>query len=52
VYLTCPDGADPGEIRRPSLQELLRHPEPQWRPAGTNRNFLGVYRWNILREAS
>jgi uncharacterized protein YfaT (DUF1175 family) len=52
VYHTGPDGSDPGEIRRLSLPELLRFPEPQWRPAGSNRNFLGVFRWNILREAS
>jgi len=52
VYHTGPDGATPGEIRRLSLPELLRFPEPQWRPIGANRNFLGVYRWNILREAS
>ncbi|MEI9971636.1 MAG: DUF1175 domain-containing protein [Ignavibacteriota bacterium] len=52
VYHTGPDGSDPGEIRRLSLPELLRFPEPQWRPVGNNRNFLGVYRWNILREDS
>jgi hypothetical protein len=52
VYHTGPDGSDPGEIRRLSLPELLRFPEPQWRPIGPNRNFLGVYRWNILREGS
>lgn len=50
VYHTGPEGSDPGEIRRPSLPELLRFPEPQWRPIVPNRNFLGVYRWNILRE--
>jgi len=52
VYHTGPDGSAPGEIRRPRLPELLRFPEPQWRPIGPNRNFLGVFRWNILREAS
>jgi uncharacterized protein YfaT (DUF1175 family) len=52
VYHTGPDGAEPGEIRRLSLPELLLFPEPQWRPIGANRNFLGVYRWNILREAA
>ncbi len=52
VYHTGPTGADPGEIRRLSLPELLRFPEPQWRPVAANRNFLGVYRWNILRETS
>jgi uncharacterized protein YfaT (DUF1175 family) len=52
VYHTGPEGSDPGEIRRLSVPELLRFPEPQWRPVGLNRNFLGVYRWNILRGAS
>jgi uncharacterized protein YfaT (DUF1175 family) len=52
VYHTGPDGSDPGEIRRLRLPELLRFPEPQWRPIGPNRNFLGVFRWNILRETS
>ena len=50
VYHTGPEGADPGEIRRLSIPELLRFPEPQWRPVAPNRNFLGVYRWNILGE--
>jgi len=52
VYHTGPQGGDPGEIRRLSMPELLRFPEPQWRPVAPNRNFLGVYRWNILREVS
>jgi hypothetical protein len=46
VYHTGPSG----EIRRPSVEELLRHPSPRWRPLPGNSNFLGVYRWNILRE--
>jgi uncharacterized protein YfaT (DUF1175 family) len=50
VYHTGPEGADPGEIRRLSVPELLRFPEPQWRPVAPNRNFLGIYRWNILGE--
>lgn len=52
VYHTGPDGAWPGEMRRVSLTSLLEHPDPRWRPAPGNRNFLGVYRWNILREAN
>lgn len=48
VYHTGPDGKDPGEFRRPSTGELLRHREPRWRPVPGNRNFLGVFRWNIL----
>jgi hypothetical protein len=38
-----------GELRRVLLSELLDHPQPQWRPLPGNPNFLGVYRWNILR---
>jgi len=49
VYHTGPEGTDPGEIRRRSLVELLRFPEPEWRPLRANPNFLGVFRWNILR---
>ncbi len=49
VYHTGPDAPDPGEIRRPSVDEILRHPDPQWRPLPGNPSFLGIYRWNILR---
>lgn len=50
TYHTGPLGTGPGEIRRSSLEELLHHPLPRWRPLEGNRNFLGVYRWNILRD--
>jgi len=49
VYDTGPDHGKPGELRRVLVAELLSHPEPQWRPAAGNPNFLGVFRWNILR---
>jgi len=56
VYNTGPDHAghtgartQAGELRRVLLAELLDHPQPQWRPVPANPNFLGVYRWNILR---
>jgi uncharacterized protein len=49
VYDTGPDHGQPGELRRVLLSELLDHPQPQWRPLVGNPNFLGVYRWNILR---
>jgi len=52
VYHTGPAGKKPGEMRRVRLEELLRHPSPRWRPVEGNRNFLGVYRWNILKEAN
>ncbi len=49
VYDTGTDHGRAGELRRVALAELLDHPEPQWRPLAGNPNFLGVYRWNILR---
>ena len=48
IYHTGPFQGGPGEIRRPTVAELMRHPAPQWRPHAGNPNFLGVYRWNIL----
>lgn len=50
VYHTGPIGAGPGEMRRVALDDLLNHPDPRWRPVSYNTNFLGVYRWSILRE--
>lgn len=54
VYHTGPAGSPPhetpGEIRRVALSDLLHHPDARWRPVPANSNFLGVYRWNILRE--
>jgi uncharacterized protein YfaT (DUF1175 family) len=49
VYHTGPDHGSAGELRRVLLSELLDFPQPQWRPVAQNPNFLGVYRWNILR---
>jgi len=49
VYDTGTDHGKAGELRRVALGELLDHPQPQWRPVAANPNFLGVYRWNILR---
>lgn len=48
VYHTGPDSHSPGEVRRPSIEELFSHPNPQWRPHEGNEHFLGVFRWNIL----
>jgi len=50
VYHTGPVGKSKGEIRRTSVLDLLRHPQQRWRPISGNSSFLGVYRWNILRE--
>jgi uncharacterized protein YfaT (DUF1175 family) len=49
VYDTGTNHGKTGELRRVALAELLDHPQPQWRPVAANPNFLGVYRWNILR---
>lgn len=48
VYHTGPMHGGPGEIRRVTVADLLRHPAPQWRPEPGNSNFLGIYRWDIL----
>ena len=50
VYHTGPIGKEKGEVRRVSIEDLLHHPDLRWRPLPENSNFLGVYRWNILRE--
>lgn len=49
VYHSGPIGGRPGEMRRTHLLDLLNYPEPRWRPIPGNSNFLGVYRWNILK---
>lgn len=55
VYDTGPvgqaHGQTPGQMRRVRLADLLGHPSPRWRPVPGNSNFLGVYRWTILRDA-
>ena len=50
VYHTGPSGADPGEIRRLTVEELVHFPRAEWRPVAGNPRFLGVFRWNILRD--
>jgi uncharacterized protein YfaT (DUF1175 family) len=50
VYHTGPIHHGKGEMRRLSVSDLLHHPDARWRPLPENSNFLGVYRWNILRE--
>jgi uncharacterized protein len=50
VYHTGPINHGKGEMRRLLLSDLLHHPDLRWRPLKENENFLGVYRWNILRE--
>ena len=51
-YLVYHTGPGPNEVRRPRVEELLRFPDPEWRPVPDNPRFLGVYRWNILRGTS
>jgi uncharacterized protein YfaT (DUF1175 family) len=50
VYHTGPIGKGKGEMRLMTLADLLRHPDARWRPVTENPNFLGVFRWNVLRE--
>jgi uncharacterized protein YfaT (DUF1175 family) len=46
-YLVYHTG-DPGEMRRYTVDEMIRFPRAEWRPLESNGSFLGVYRWNIL----
>jgi uncharacterized protein YfaT (DUF1175 family) len=50
VYHTGPQEGKPGEVRRPSVGDLRKHPDPSWHPVAENPHYLGVYRWNILRQ--
>src|ERR1022692_4283276 len=50
LYHAGPSGSDPGEIRRLTVEELMRFAQPEWRPVAANPSFLGVSRWNILRK--
>jgi uncharacterized protein YfaT (DUF1175 family) len=50
VYHTGPIGKAKGGMRRVALEDLMHHPDVRWRPVPENSNFLGVYRWNILRD--
>ena len=50
VYHTGPMARGRGEIRRVRLAWLMKHPDARWWPVASNPNFLGVYRWNILRD--
>lgn len=52
LYHTGREGSNPGEIRRLTVEELMRFPQPEWRPLASNPNFLGVARWNILRTGT
>ncbi len=51
IYHTGPSQRHAGEIRRVTVSDLVQHPQVCWRPLPQNPAFLGVYRWNILREA-
>jgi uncharacterized protein YfaT (DUF1175 family) len=52
IYHTGPDGNDPGELRRLTVEELANFPRSEWRPIPSNPSFFGVSRWNILRKAA
>ncbi|HEY4050543.1 MAG TPA: DUF1175 family protein [Acidobacteriaceae bacterium] len=51
VYHTGPISNKKGELRRVAVEDLLNYPDARWRPVPGNSNFLGVFRWNVLREA-
>ncbi len=56
LYHTGPEGSGashlPGELRRVRLDDLLHHPEPDFRPLPENPAFLGLYRWQLLADGT
>ena len=52
LYHTGPEGSgllrQPGEVRRVRLDDLLHHPDADFRPLPENPAFLGLYRWRPL----
>ena len=48
VYHTGGSGEEKGEVRRPTVEELRKHPDPAWQLSAENSHYLGVYRWNVL----
>lgn len=48
VYHTGPGARSSGEMRKIRVRELMKHPDPSWRPVPQNPSFLGVFRWKIL----
>ncbi len=50
IYHTGPAHGANGEVRRPAVAELQKHPDPAWHLRQENPHYLGVYRWNILRQ--
>lgn len=49
VYHTGESGGKSGVVKKAPLSVLRAHPAPRWRPVPENANFLGFYRFNILR---
>jgi uncharacterized protein YfaT (DUF1175 family) len=56
LYHTGPEGSgatqQPGELRRVRLDDLLHHPDPDFRPLSENPAFLGLYRWQLLADGA
>lgn len=56
LYHTGPEGSgasrQPGEVRRVRLDNLMHHPDPDFRPLPENPAFLGLFRWRVLAEAA
>ena len=52
VYHTGPQGADPGDIRRLSVEDIVKFPQAEWRPLASNPEFLGVARWNLIQKGA
>ena len=49
VYHTGASPEEGGEVRLLSIQTLMKHPEKAFHPLSSNPNFLGVYRWKVMK---
>jgi hypothetical protein len=54
LYHTGPERtggtSNEGEVRRVRLDDLLHHPDADFRPLPENPAFIGVYRWKVLAQ--
>lgn len=56
LWHTGPEGSgasrQAGEVRRARLDDLIHHPDPDFRPLPENPAFVGLFRWRLLAEGA
>lgn len=48
LYHTGPSETNKGFMKKIMVYDLLKHPDPGWRPLDENLDFTGIYRWKFL----